>query len=251
MFKSLQESPTSASSGLMHFFCWSPTRRDEVFLCRAEFRHENMYRFGGPLPNFGNRRFPCQQRARGARGAGGGGGGDECQGSSPPGILPVLERPAYWCPEVLKPPLPPPPPLPPRMLCPPHHKKPNPLPGEVHKSSTLWIATGTIRSRGTFRLSARFRVMLICDVKATSISCHNVMHALSCRDHVTQEDLEAFLSPDKARAALDSLDLDKDGHISLQDMRDAVLQARVTKSLSEQYRCYLQVKVILASEICN
>lgn len=51
------------------------------------------------------------------------------------------------------------------------------------------------------------------------------MHALYCRDHVTQEDLEAFLSPDKARAALASLDLDKDGHISLQDMRDAVLQA--------------------------
>eukprot|EP00208_Stichococcus_sp_RCC1054_P005886 CAMPEP_0206144266 /NCGR_PEP_ID=MMETSP1473-20131121/23556_1 /ASSEMBLY_ACC=CAM_ASM_001109 /TAXON_ID=1461547 /ORGANISM="Stichococcus sp, Strain RCC1054" /LENGTH=1146 /DNA_ID=CAMNT_0053540037 /DNA_START=541 /DNA_END=3978 /DNA_ORIENTATION=- len=52
----------------------------------------------------------------------------------------------------------------------------------------------------------------------------NVLPTGVQRDHVTQEDLEAFLSPDKVRAALDSLDLDKDGHISLQDMRDAVLQ---------------------------
>ena len=45
------------------------------------------------------------------------------------------------------------------------------------------------------------------------------------RDHVKVADLEAFLPADKAAAALASLDLDRDGVVSLQDMRDAVLQA--------------------------
>ena len=38
------------------------------------------------------------------------------------------------------------------------------------------------------------------------------------------EDLEAFLPGDKAAAALATLDVDRDGTVSLADMRDAVLQ---------------------------
>jgi Ca2+-binding EF-hand superfamily protein len=37
-------------------------------------------------------------------------------------------------------------------------------------------------------------------------------------------DLEAFLPPDKAAAALTTLDVDRDGKVSLHDMREAVLQ---------------------------
>lgn len=44
------------------------------------------------------------------------------------------------------------------------------------------------------------------------------------RQHVTLEDLNDFLPPDKAAAALATLDVDHDGAVSLHDMRDAVLQ---------------------------
>jgi len=44
------------------------------------------------------------------------------------------------------------------------------------------------------------------------------------RQHVTLEDLQAFLPADKAAAALATLDVDRDGAVSLHDMRDAVLQ---------------------------
>lgn len=46
------------------------------------------------------------------------------------------------------------------------------------------------------------------------------------RQHVTLEDLQAFLPADKAAAALATLDVDRDGAVSLHDMRDAVLQVR-------------------------
>ena len=41
---------------------------------------------------------------------------------------------------------------------------------------------------------------------------------------MTLADLEAFLPPDKAAAALTTLDVDRDGRVSLHDMREAVLQ---------------------------
>lgn len=55
------------------------------------------------------------------------------------------------------------------------------------------------------------------------------------RDHITQEDIEAFLPADKAKAALASLDLDRDGHVSLQDMRDSVLQARPWPAVAHKH----------------
>jgi hypothetical protein len=45
---------------------------------------------------------------------------------------------------------------------------------------------------------------------------------------VTLADLEAFLPPDKAAATLTTLDVDRDGQVSLHDMREAVLQASVS-----------------------
>lgn len=51
--------------------------------------------------------------------------------------------------------------------------------------------------------------------------------SLACRQHVTLADLEAFLPPDKAAATLTTLDVDRDGQVSLHDMREAVLQVRV------------------------
>ena len=50
---------------------------------------------------------------------------------------------------------------------------------------------------------------------------------LVCRQHVTLADLEAFLPPDKAAATLTTLDVDRDGQVSLHDMREAVLQVKV------------------------
>lgn len=50
---------------------------------------------------------------------------------------------------------------------------------------------------------------------------------LACRQHVTLADLEAFLPPDKAAATMATLDVDRDGQVSLHDMREAVLQVRV------------------------
>ena len=44
---------------------------------------------------------------------------------------------------------------------------------------------------------------------------------------MTLADLEAFLPPDKAAATLTTLDVDRDGQVSLHDMREAVLQVRV------------------------
>ena len=44
-----------------------------------------------------------------------------------------------------------------------------------------------------------------------------------CRDHITTEDLECFLPPEKSANALSVLDMDGDGKISLADMRDAVV----------------------------
>ena len=44
-----------------------------------------------------------------------------------------------------------------------------------------------------------------------------------CRDHITTEDLECFLPPDKAANALSVLDIDGDGKISLADMRNAIV----------------------------
>lgn len=68
-------------------------------------------------------------------------------------------------------------------------------------------------------------------------SCRLVLHGLMvrvrnsnrslCRQHVTLEDLKDFLPPDKAAAALATLDVDHDGTVSLHDMRDAVLQVRI------------------------
>ena len=50
---------------------------------------------------------------------------------------------------------------------------------------------------------------------------------LACRQHVTLADLEVFLPPDKAAATLTTLDVDRDGQVSLHDMREAVLQVRI------------------------
>jgi hypothetical protein len=50
------------------------------------------------------------------------------------------------------------------------------------------------------------------------------------RDYVVQSDLEDFLPADKAAEALKALDMDRDGHVSLQDMRDSVLQVRSSPS---------------------
>jgi Ca2+-binding EF-hand superfamily protein len=44
------------------------------------------------------------------------------------------------------------------------------------------------------------------------------------RSYVTQSDLEDFLPSVKAAEALKVLDMDRDGHVSLEDMRDCVLQ---------------------------
>ena len=44
-----------------------------------------------------------------------------------------------------------------------------------------------------------------------------------CRDHISIQDLECFLPPEKAANALSVLDIDGDGKITLSDMRDAVV----------------------------
>ena len=46
---------------------------------------------------------------------------------------------------------------------------------------------------------------------------------LGSRDHISLQDLECFLPPDKAANALSVLDIDGDGKISMADMRDAVV----------------------------
>ena len=46
---------------------------------------------------------------------------------------------------------------------------------------------------------------------------------LVSRDHITLQDLECFLPPEKAANALSVLDIDGDGKISMADMRDAVV----------------------------
>ena len=46
---------------------------------------------------------------------------------------------------------------------------------------------------------------------------------LICRDHISLQDLECFLPPEKAANALSALDIDGDGKISMSDMRDAVV----------------------------
>ncbi|KAA6420817.1 MAG: small conductance mechanosensitive ion channel family [Trebouxia sp. A1-2] len=49
------------------------------------------------------------------------------------------------------------------------------------------------------------------------------MRATLSRNHVLLEDVEYFLDKTKAKECFDMLDLDRDGKISLQDMRDAVV----------------------------
>jgi len=44
-----------------------------------------------------------------------------------------------------------------------------------------------------------------------------------CRDHISIQDLERILPPEKAANALSVLDIDGDGKITLSDMRDAVV----------------------------
>lgn len=46
---------------------------------------------------------------------------------------------------------------------------------------------------------------------------------IQCREFVVLEDLCCFLPNDKAKGALSVLDVDGDGKISLDDMRDAVI----------------------------
>lgn len=50
------------------------------------------------------------------------------------------------------------------------------------------------------------------------------MWYFSSRNYIILEDLQYFLPEDKAKKALQVLDVDGDGKISLQDVRDAVIQ---------------------------
>ena len=43
------------------------------------------------------------------------------------------------------------------------------------------------------------------------------------RNHISLQDLECFLPPEKAANALSVLDIDGDGKVSMSDMRDAVV----------------------------
>ena len=54
---------------------------------------------------------------------------------------------------------------------------------------------------------------------------HDTLNGMQhlCREFVVLEDLCCFLLSDKAKAALFVLDVDGDGKISLDDMRDAVI----------------------------
>lgn len=53
-----------------------------------------------------------------------------------------------------------------------------------------------------------------------------LMHA--CSEHIELEDLQIFLPEEQAKDCLESFDCDADGHISAEDMREAVLQVIVT-----------------------
>lgn len=46
----------------------------------------------------------------------------------------------------------------------------------------------------------------------------------SCRNYILPQDLIGFLPADKVDNAFEMLDMDGDGKVSLQDIRDAVLQ---------------------------
>lgn len=49
-----------------------------------------------------------------------------------------------------------------------------------------------------------------------------------CSKHIELEDLQIFLPEEQARDALDAFDCDADGHISADDMKEAVLQVENT-----------------------
>lgn len=61
-----------------------------------------------------------------------------------------------------------------------------------------------------------------CDFDESANQHHLTLHW--CSTFVELEDLQVFLPEEQARDALDAFDCDADGHISSDDMREAVLQ---------------------------